>query len=393
MTSDDNGSEPNEGTSISELGLTEVVVKAQLSEVTKEALGQLENAKAAAEDAREQAKQLLAILESAKATFQEVSGIGTNVAGVNATVKAQHVAITATAGQIDAAQKHAEEVRGELDGVLSTAKRLATEAEASKLASETAKSSADIALAAIQQANISATAEAKAVADALATSKLASQKLKGLADKSETIEKRISDYESQLAELEQASRTQLEAITALLPGAASAGLASAFNQRRQTFLKPGMYWTILFVSSVLVLAIIAAFGLGETYWHPAQITNQQLLTRWLSRLPVAAALVWLAMHASRESALAKRLEEDYGFKASVAASFQGFQEQMSKIGATAAGNEPLTKLCDATLMEITNHPGRIYEKHALTVSPTMELLKAAHGVVEAAKAIKLPDLR
>jgi hypothetical protein len=32
-------------------------------------------------------------------------------------------------------------------------------------------------------------------------------------------------------------------------------------------------------------------------------------------LPIAAALIWLALHASHESALAKRLERDYGFKA------------------------------------------------------------------------------
>lgn len=100
--------------------------------------------------------------------------------------------------------------------------------------------------------------------------------------------------------------------------------------------------------------------------------------------------MWLAMHASRESALAKRLEEDYGFKASVASSFQGFQEQMKIIGDSTTGNEPLKTLCDATLAQITNPPGRIYEKHPLIVSPTVELVKAANAFVEAAKAAKLP---
>jgi hypothetical protein len=179
-------------------------------------------------------------------------------------------------------------------------------------------------------------------------------------------------------------------IKALLPGATSAGLASAFDQRRKTFLNPSKHWNWLFIGSVGILAVLALVSLIEAYFHTPELTYQQLLIRWLSRIPFAAALVWLAVHASRESALAKRLEEDYGFKVSVASSFQGFQEQMKLVGGSAAGNEPLKTLCDATLAQITNPPGRIYEKHPLAVSPTEELLKAAQTFLDAAKAAKFP---
>ena len=94
---------------------------------------------------------------------------------------------------------------------------------------------------------------------------------------------------------------------------------------------------------------------------------------WLGRAPVAAALVWLAIHASRESALAKRLEEDYGYKAAVAASFQGFQKQMAEIEERAGSDSPLTRLCADTLATIGTPPGRIYERHRLTVTPTDEI--------------------
>ena len=75
---------------------------------------------------------------------------------------------------------------------------------------------------------------------------------------------------------------------------------------------------------------------------------------WLTRGPVAGALIWLAMHASRESALAKRMEEDYAYKSAAASSFQGFQKQMSEIGASAGANTPLAKLCEDTLSTIGN---------------------------------------
>src|SRR5258705_10676249 len=101
-----------------------------------------------------------------------------------------------------------------------------------------------------------------------------------------------------------------------------------------------------------------------------------LFRLWVARLPVAGALVWLAMYASREAALAKRLEEDYGFKSAIASCFEGFRKQMSEIGPTVAADSPLGKLCDNTLSTIANPPGRIYDKHQLTVSPTDELKQA-----------------
>jgi hypothetical protein len=86
--------------------------------------------------------------------------------------------------------------------------------------------------------------------------------------------------------------------------------------------------------------------------------------------------------------LAKRLEEDYGYKSAIASSFQGFQQQMRDIGATAAPNSPLGKLCDDTLSTLASPPGRIYEKHGLTVTPTTEIAAIARATVDAVMAKK-----
>ena len=127
-------------------------------------------------------------------------------------------------------------------------------------------------------------------------------------------------------------------------------------------------------------------------WHVAQVgtapTYDELLRLWLSRLPVAGALVWLALHASRESSLAKRLEEDYGYKSVIASSFLGFHKQMNEIGVAATSNKPLAKLCEDTLVTIATPPGRIYDKHELTVSPSAEIGDFAKSVAEAAGKIK-----
>ena len=148
-----------------------------------------------------------------------------------------------------------------------------------------------------------------------------------------------------------------------------------FDTRRQTFLRPQQRWQWLFITSVVMLAILAITGL----WHVLQATGEQsydqLLRLWLARLPVAGAFV-CGLHCTQagESALAKRLEEDYGYKATIAASFLGFNNQMSEIGKTAeTGFKPLAKLCADTLTTIASPPGRIYDKHQLTVSPVDEL--------------------
>lgn len=98
---------------------------------------------------------------------------------------------------------------------------------------------------------------------------------------------------------------------------------------------------------------------------------------------MAGALVWLALHASHESALAKRIEEDYGYTAAVASCLIGFQKQLSEVDKDVLPDSPLGKLIDNTLKTIAAPPGRIYDKHKLTVSPPSELAEVAKAVTEA----------
>jgi hypothetical protein len=99
---------------------------------------------------------------------------------------------------------------------------------------------------------------------------------KALANKSSTTETRIATYEGRLLELETKCAAQLMTIEALLPGATSAGLAHAFNERRLTFLnrKTGAW---LFVGSVLALVVLAFSGLWHVYKDANQIARQSLM--------------------------------------------------------------------------------------------------------------------
>jgi hypothetical protein len=67
----------------------------------------------------------------------------------------------------------------------------------------------------------------------------------------------------------------------------------------------------------------------------------------------------------------------------------GFQKQVSEVGKDAVANPSLAKLLDNTLTTIATPPGRIYDKHKLTVSPSDELTEAAKAAVAVALAAKL----
>ncbi len=297
----------------------------------------------------------------------------------------EQAVIATKSSDIQEAQVHADKVRAELDRLQTAAAQQATEAEGQRQRAQTASDAATELLTGIRAHKAAAEADATAAASSRETASTAAVATKSLADKAEIIESAVLAYEQRLAQLEAQCKTQLDAITGLLPGATAAGLAHAFDDRRKTFLKPGSRWQWLFVGSVILIVLLALSGLWHVYLSGVSLTWDELVRVWLARLPIAGALVWLALHASREAALAKRLEEDYGYKAAIAASFQGFQKQMADISSTAPEGSPLSKLCGDTLATIAMPPGRIYEKHKLTTTPTGELAAIATEVAGLAK--------
>ena len=192
------------------------------------------------------------------------------------------------------------------------------------------------------------------------------KEIKGYVALAKAADERVSKYEESLGALNLSCQNQLDVIKGLLPSATSAGLSSAFNERRKEFLRPGELWNYVFLGALIGLIALGVTGLYQS-WGDSKITFEYVLTLWAIRLPVAGSLIWLAIHAAREGALAKRLEEDYGYKAAIAASLEGFQEQATKI-TTTDEKQPISVLYGNTLKEIANPPGRIYEKHKLTSS-------------------------
>lgn len=321
-------------------------------------------------------------LEAAlKEKLSEVEDLHTRLNNAVTTAEAKLTEINTILADTKSLQTSTKDVVTEINGFQTAATKHAGEVEALLQSAQEATTKAISALETINTQKTAAEESATATEEFSDEAKESAQTCKKLANTAEAVDTRVAAYENQLAELISKSKTQLATITGLLPGATSAGLAHAFDERRKTFLKPGSRWQKLFVGSVIAIVVLAGSALWSVYKSDTLLTWDEISRLWIVRIPVVGALVWLAIHSSRESALAKRLEEDYGYKAAIAASFQGFQKQMAEIGASAEDNPPLNKLCGDTLMTIASPPGRIYEKHSLTVTPTSELAAAARSVL------------
>lgn len=344
-----------------------------------------ETAKTAALAASESQRLAATALSDVQTKVTDITNVATQAVAASTQITDEQAVIATKSDHIQKAQEHADKIRGDLDRALTAATQQATEAEGQNSRAQSAADTAAELLTNIRTTKGSAETDATAIMSALETATGSAAQTKALADKAATVEERIATYEKRLTELESQCATQLQTIVDLLPGATSAGLAYAFDERRKSFLSPSKRWQWLFVGSVCAIVLLTAQGLWHVYQTGTTLTYDELLRLWLSRLPVAGALVWLAMYASRESALAKRLEEDYGYKSAIASTFQGFHRQMSEIGTATASNLPLAKLCEDTLTTIASPPGRIYDKHKLTVSPTADLTDTAKTVGDALK--------
>jgi hypothetical protein len=174
-------------------------------------------------------------------------------------------------------------------------------------------------------------------------------------------------YEAKLEKLLSSVQSLNERVEGLLPGATSAGLASAFSKQKNRFQPQQKQWLIAFVGCMVLLLLVAtpsffaAFGVN-IFGHPPDPTWAATLRSFTLRLPILAPLVWLAIYAGRNYMLSLRLEEDYAYKEAISTAFEGYKRELQVLAAGDSKNPtPIMILCTNILRAIAERPGRIYE--------------------------------
>ncbi len=321
------------------------------------------------------------LMNKSKADAENLKLISESIKQIATSSETAKVQIEQNAQVANTRSQHVEEGRQYIDARRAEVDRILTEAKLAHASIDGVEKSSRTTLENI--ATLNATAQTtkgtidetnKAVSSILDEAKKNCEVTKQLADASATTESRITSYEESLRSIKERAEEQLQRITDLLPGATSAGLASAFQARRRSFWIPQLFWQGLFLASLGGIITFAIIEFNVIFQSGSEFTLERIGIGLLRRLPMLVPLVWLAIHSTHKAALAQRVEEDYGFKETVSRSFEGYRKEMVALEATSGENSAVRELCSGVLKTITDRPGRIYDRHPLVHTPTTELV-------------------
>lgn len=206
----------------------------------------------------------------------------------------------------------------------------------------------------------------------------------GLKQEIEIRRKSLDSFKKQQEEKYDALNEEIES---LLPGATSAGLASAFKDLKMSCSDPirkhsrNFYWSIAILLAVSLISITQKVG----FWviEFVDITSPiSMLSNLAYKLPIILPVLWFAAFSAKRRSEAARLEQEYAHKEALAKSYQSFKTQIEALG---SGDPALMeKLLSSAIDAIAfNASATLDNKHSDS-PPANELLeKFTEFVVEA----------
>jgi len=199
------------------------------------------------------------------------------------------------------------------------------------------------------------------------------------------LESELSDRMTDLgkAEHEQGEKhaALVDKIESLLPGATSAGLASAYKSLKDNFEKPIGLYTKLFYGSLSILILAAlVMAIKEVSIYPAASIAFVDTPDWdvifkalLYKAPFIIPVIWLALFSSTRRSQYERLQQEYAHKEALATSYESYKKQLQDLkGDTdALQRELISKAIDAVAYNASvTLDGKHQEK-----LPTQQLLE------------------
>ncbi len=180
-----------------------------------------------------------------------------------------------------------------------------------------------------------------------------------------------------LGELLCTVETLSKRVESLLPGAASAGLAHAFRERKEVFLWPMRIWAI--VLGLTLAGMFAAVFFDPLRPQLAAPSFGAVVGYLFSRFPFAVPIVWWAWYAARRHSQALRLEEDYAHKEALSRSFEGYKKQIAELEMGETHKVQTLNLIEKTLNALSADPGRVYRERNEDGTPFSAIFRRGNG--------------
>lgn len=127
-------------------------------------------------------------------------------------------------------------------------------------------------------------------------------------------------------------------INSLLPGATSAGLATAYKELKDSFDKPiqhssnVFYWSIGFLVIASISLTIDTIG-GDSWIKFVKFQDWSfVLQELVYKLPFYVPVLWLAFYATKRRSEYQRLQQEYAHKEALAKSYNSYMKQIQDLG-------------------------------------------------------------
>ena len=257
------------------------------------------------------------------------------IAKTSADSDLQSIAIAKEVAQKDASSAAA--ARDSIDRIVTavsdaqeTVKQAAAAATQAKATIDATASSIQVAQTQINENATRAGVDATSIKALEADSKAIVADMSEISTTSKQTQSIITKHEADLADLKKKIDALRKTTESLLPGATSAGLASAFRDQKSRFDRPQRNWIWAFLIAVGLLFLAGAVGLPG-FWLAGGAKESpswdNIFRHFVNRLPLVVPLAWIAIYAGRNYMLALRMQEEYAFKEAISASFEGYRRE------------------------------------------------------------------
>ncbi len=182
-------------------------------------------------------------------------------------------------------------------------------------------------------------------------------------------------------------------IESLLPGATSAGLASAYHDLKHSFDEPIKNYSKLFYCSISFLMLVSFVSitqeLGWFFIKFVDVTDlSKLFSNILYKLPLILPVLWLTLFASKRRSETLRLQQEYAHKEALAKSYQSFKTQIEALG--QSDPELMKKLLNSAIDAVSKNASDTLDKKHGDKTPVHEGVDGLIASMEKVRKVFIP---
>ncbi len=185
-------------------------------------------------------------------------------------------------------------------------------------------------------------------------------------------------------------------IERLLPNALTAGLSSAYSEKKVNEVVEGERHTKAFKGAILgliTISLIPFFVSVVSIYHNEDLKTVifRIPRLVIAILPLYIPVLWLAYSSNKKMNLSKRLVEEYSHKEVLSKTFEGLSKQIENITDKGTSAELMNKLLFNILEVNSENPGKLISDYNKSDHPVVDALEKSVKLTNAvAKLANLP---